>query len=264
MYGIIRKYYKSEDKLEIMETKTLEAIGFTKGEVKVYLALLELGETSTGPVVKKSKVTGSKVYEILNKLIEKGLVSYTIKEKTRYFQASSPRRLMDYVNKKEADLEKRKGEIQAIIPQLESISKSTEKSQTSHTFEGFQGIKTVFNLILEVSKPGEEYYAFSLGEEFNKKFKTFILNYHQKRIKNKIRVKIIASSKERKIFAELSKLSGLKIRYYPNPLPLGVFVFKDYVATFTFKDKPTAFLIKSNQVAESYKNFFTNLWKVSK
>ena len=246
-----------------MDTKILEAIGFTPGEVKVYLALLELGETSTGPLIKKSKITGSKVYEILNKLVEKGLVSYTIKEKTRYFQASSPKRLMDYVNKKEAELEKRKNEIQNIIPQLESISQSTEKSQTSHTFEGFNGMKTVFNLILESLEPGEEYYAFSLGEEFNKKFKTFILNYHQKKIKNKIKVRIIANSKEKKVFADLSKLSGLKIRYYPNPVPLGVFIFKDYVATFTFKEKPTAFLIKSNQVAESYKNFFTNLWKVS-
>lgn len=246
-----------------MDTRTLEAVGLTKGEVRVYLALLELGETSTGPLVKKSKITGSKVYEILNKLVEKGLVSYTIKEKTRHFQAASPKRLMDYLHKKEADLEKRKSEIQVLIPQLESISKSTEKSQTSHTFEGFHGMKTVFNLILESLKPGEEYYAFSLGEEFNKKFKTFILNYHQKRIENKIKVKIIANSKEKKIFADLSKLGGLKIRYYPNPLPLGVFVFKDYVATFTFKGNPTAFLIRSGQVAESYKDFFTNLWKVS-
>ena len=70
-----------------MEPKELLAeIGLTERESKVYLALLELGSTTTGPLVKKSEVPNSKVYEILESLQNKGLVSWITKGKTKYFQ----------------------------------------------------------------------------------------------------------------------------------------------------------------------------------
>ncbi len=247
-----------------MDTKILENVGFTKGEIRVYLALLELGETTTGPIIEKSGITGSKVYEILDKLIDKGLTSYIIKEKTKYFQAASPKRLLDYINKKESELTQQKHNIEKIIPSLESIQKEKQKIQSSQIFEGYRGIRTVLNLILETLKPKEEYYAFALGDQVNdKNVLTFILNHHQRRIKKGIKVKLIADSRKKE-FTKFAKLKGLQLRYYDNPVPLGVFIFKDYVATLTFKDKPTAFLIKSQQIADSYKDFFINLWKNSK
>jgi len=247
-----------------METSILESAGFTKGEIKVYLSLLELDETTTGDIIKKSKITGSKVYEILEKLIEKGLVSYIIKEKTKYFQASSPKRLLDYVDKKERNLNNQKNEIKKLIPQLESKTKLKTTTQSSQIFEGYEGIKTVFNLILESLKSNDEYYAFSLGEELkDKQVELFLQNYHQKRITKKINVKIIAQKNEKELFKELGKLKGIKIKYYKNPVPLGVFIFKDYVATFRFKDHPVCFLIKSEKISNSYKNFFRELWKES-
>ena len=247
-----------------MDTKILESVGFTKGEISVYLSLLRLGETTTGDIIKESGITGSKVYEILDRLIKKGLVSYVIREKTKYFQASSPNRLLDYINKKETELIKQKRYIEGIIPELKSIQESKQKIQSSQIFEGYEGIKTVLNLILESLKSNEEYYAFSIGDEINnERVRLFFQNYHRKRISRKIRVKIIANSR-RSFFRKLSKLKDLQIRYYDNPVPLGVFIFKDYVATLTFREKPTAFLIRSQQIADSYKDFFINLWEKSK
>jgi len=248
-----------------MDIKILEKSGFTQGEIRIYLALLEIGETSTGAIIKKSKITGSKVYEILEKLIEKGLVSYIIRKKTKYFQASSPKRLLDYINKKEQGLKRERKEIESIIPRLEELQKSKQKTQASQIFEGYEGIKTVFSMILENMKKGEEYYAFSIGEELkDENVRLFLQNYHLKRISKKIKVKIIANSNEKKSFSGLSRLKGLEIKYHKNPFPTGVFIFKDYVATLKFKDKPTAFLIKSGQIADSYRSFFEGLWEESK
>ena len=87
-----------------MNTQILEKIGFTKGEIKVYFSLLKLGNTSSGPIIKDSGIAGSKVYEILNKLKNKGLVSETIREKTKHFQASAPSRVLDYINSKEREI----------------------------------------------------------------------------------------------------------------------------------------------------------------
>ena len=44
-----------------MIEEILHQIGLTEGEIKVYLSLLELGSTSTGKIIKKSHISGSKV-----------------------------------------------------------------------------------------------------------------------------------------------------------------------------------------------------------
>ncbi|RMD45562.1 TrmB family transcriptional regulator, partial [Candidatus Pacearchaeota archaeon] len=57
-----------------MHEALLKEIGLTNGETKVYLSLIKIGESTVGPIAKKSGVSLSKIYEILNNLIKKGLV----------------------------------------------------------------------------------------------------------------------------------------------------------------------------------------------
>ena len=75
-------------------------MGLTSGEAKVYVALAEIGSTTVGPIVNKSKVAYSNIYEILNRLIDKGLVSFIIKEKTKYFQAATPNNIKKFLYNK--------------------------------------------------------------------------------------------------------------------------------------------------------------------
>ena len=79
---------------------TLEALGLTKSEISTYLALLDLGPSTTGPLIKKAQIASGKAYIILDKLIEKGLVTYTIISGTKTYQAKDPNRLLDYLNEK--------------------------------------------------------------------------------------------------------------------------------------------------------------------
>ena len=82
----------------------LNKIGLTNNESKIYLSLRILGTTTTGPLIKKSKIHASKVYEGLNRLIEKGLVTYVVKSNTKYFQAVEPERLFDLIEKRREEL----------------------------------------------------------------------------------------------------------------------------------------------------------------
>ena len=108
-----------------MSLAAMKQAGFTDGEIRVYTALLEIGESSTGPIIKKSEITGSKVYEILEKLKAKGLVSHVTKEKTKYFQAAPPKRILDYVEQKEQELRQNKEAIKELLPQLEARQQSS-------------------------------------------------------------------------------------------------------------------------------------------
>ncbi|MBN1385992.1 helix-turn-helix domain-containing protein [Candidatus Woesearchaeota archaeon] len=98
----------------------LAGIGLTNGEARIYLALLELGPTTTGPIIDRAGISSSKVYEILERLMRKDLVSEFTKRRTRYFQASDPRNLFSLLKAQKLELETRERQLKRIIPKLES------------------------------------------------------------------------------------------------------------------------------------------------
>ena len=55
-----------------MHEKLLMDSGLTKNEARVYLTLLKIGKSQSGRIVKEAEISGGKVYETLNKLIDKG------------------------------------------------------------------------------------------------------------------------------------------------------------------------------------------------
>ena len=83
----------------------------TSGESKVYKALVELGETSVGNILKTSGVSHSKIYDILKRLSEKGLVSSINKNGRQFFSAANPRNLLKLANEEEKELDVKKEKI---------------------------------------------------------------------------------------------------------------------------------------------------------
>ena len=57
-----------------MELTELKTIGLTEGEIKLYNALLELGESTRTELSKKSGISPSKIYDVANRLLEKGII----------------------------------------------------------------------------------------------------------------------------------------------------------------------------------------------
>ena len=140
-------------------SEILQKIGLSKGESRVYLKLLELGEAKTGLLSDKAKVSRSKIYEILEKLKEKGLASSVIKENIAYFSAGSPENLKDYIEKRKKDVLDDEKELSDIMPQLLGLNNLKKEKQNSLVYEGYKGIKVVFNQILDELKKNQEYYV---------------------------------------------------------------------------------------------------------
>ena len=67
-----------------MEITKLKKIGLTQGEIKVYLALIKHGAQTKSHLAIKADVSSSKVYEIAERLIKKGLVSSFTKNKIKF------------------------------------------------------------------------------------------------------------------------------------------------------------------------------------
>jgi HTH-type transcriptional regulator, sugar sensing transcriptional regulator len=246
--------------MEKINTKIFEDLGFTKNEIKIYFHLLKFGESTTGPIIKETKISASKAYINLDKLISKGLVSFIIKKKTKYFQANLPEKLLEYIEEKEKIINNRKNKIKKIIPELKKLNKARNKEENAQMFIGTEGLKSIFNIILENLKEGEEYYSFSQGEVENKELSLFYIKHHQKRILKKIKVKLIADPQVKDTVKKLP-IKYLSVKYIKDPFPLGTIIFKDYVINYTVDSNPVGYLIKSEKISKTYKLFFEDVWK---
>lgn len=248
-----------------MDIKILEEIGFTRGEIKVYLALIQLGESTIGPISKKAKVTPAKVYPILDKLKEKGLITHVIKSGTKYFQALNPNRILDYIENKEKGLQAQKTEIKDLIPTLVSQQES-EAKQYATIYESYNGIKTLYDEILDyLHKNHEDFLGVTLGEEYtSKQANLFFKNYDAKRRELKIKTRLIGLEPQRKFLEkEYGEDSNVEIKYLRHAVPTGLIIWEDKVATLLWHGVPSAFVIHSKPNAEAYRKFFNDMWKIA-
>lgn len=91
-----------------MNVKALKEIGLTETEIKVYLALLNLGTTSAGKIFHETGVYRKNLYDALSKLIDKGLVTYVKENKIKFFQTKNPDNLFNYLDEQKSKIEEKK------------------------------------------------------------------------------------------------------------------------------------------------------------
>jgi sugar-specific transcriptional regulator TrmB len=87
------------------EFELFEELGLSKNESKVYSVLVKFGKLSAGESSSKSGVPYGRIYDVLNSLINKGIVKI-IPEKTKKFIPSSPEFLLKLIHDKKDILEK--------------------------------------------------------------------------------------------------------------------------------------------------------------
>jgi len=236
-----------------MDEQIFLDLGFTKAEAKVYLALLEIGQTTAGKVLNKTELQNSTVHKVLNKLVSKGYVSFVVKSKTHHYQATDPENLLKLI-------EERRARFAAVLPMLKVLQKPVEK-QEAEVFEGIKGFKNMLTKFIDGGKRGDEYLFFSFDTENPDDFDN-VYNYYKEfeveRDNLGIVTKGIAPSRLK------SKFKGRKVKnvkFIDYPVPLNISVFKDRVIMTPWEHKQVSFLIQSRQLAESFRQYFYSIWE---
>ncbi|MBI4162182.1 MAG: helix-turn-helix domain-containing protein [Candidatus Aenigmarchaeota archaeon] len=249
-----------------MELEVLKQIGLSEGEIKVYFALLELESSTVGRIIEKAGVPDSKIYSILDKLKDKGLVSFVIKNNVKHFQASDPKNILRLLNEKEKAIRLQKKELEEkIIPEIEKRRKLTEEKQEAVVYESMEGLRAAFDYMLGVMGKNGNYQVFVIGEALKQKRVIDFMNAFNKRRMALGAIGRRLSNNE--FMYELKKYYNFKnvpMRFTEQKLPLGVFIFRDHVMTVIWEEVPTAFVIKSRKNYEHYKDFFEDVWKNAK
>lgn len=235
----------------------LQKLGLTKGESKVYLSLLKLGNSKVGKVVKESGVSYSKVYDILDRLAQKGLVSTSLQKNVRHYQAVEPYRLKEFIEKKEAEVLDQKQTLKKIMKDLVSLASSQERSR-AEVFLGVQGLRTASEVLLnEKEKVLRFFYP-----EPNEQASTFYKRLYPKFKAKGMQLRGIGSTKYRP--KRLLLPSHVKIRFVDYPVPGTIDVIADKVLIISWEGQITSVMIHSKEVANYFKTYFDGVWAQAK
>lgn len=246
-----------------MVESALRQIGLTAGEIRVYLSLLELGSSTTGNITKHAGISGSKVYEVLDRLQEKGLASSVTKNNVKHFDAAGPERILDYLEEKKESIEQEKTAVRRIIPEL-ILKRQTSAESEVKVFTGWDGLKTANRDIIDTLEKGEEWLEMGLTTQ-PKAWERHFNKEQQERASKGIVHKALINEQYRAVYETRRKLPHTEYRFLPKELemPTSTEIYADRVLIFILlREEPMAIMIRSEAVAESYRKYFYLMWEL--
>lgn len=240
-----------------MDFKELEILGLTKGGIKVYSAILSNGISSINSIHERTGLERRAIYDIINKLIEKGLITYAIEKGKRKFQCAPPNKLIEELNTKKQEILN----FEKIIPSIKKIYNSSKSKINSEVFRGAEGIKAVWEDMLNY----KEIYWIGSGRYIPKMYPGFFEGWNKRRIKLKVKMfNLIRHELMKKVKPfQLEYVKFLPDEFSGNPTVIGIYGNK--VVNFLLGDQLFAFSIENKELADNYRRYHKYLWdKIAK
>ncbi|MAG75329.1 MAG: hypothetical protein CL811_01105 [Colwelliaceae bacterium] len=253
--------------MEDKHIQGLEKIGLTKPEAKVYLALIELKESQTGPLSEKSGIPSSNIYPLLKSLQDKGFVNYRMQNNIKIFMPSSPQIIKEAFKEKQKNLLEEEKEIETLIESLQSKQAQSESFSKYRYHEGIRNIHSIWSGLKEELKtmPKEKPILMYTGTK--KAYESLLGLYeefHKERVKQKIHYKIIYPLEESKVAKRRKKqLAEVKFAKLENEAEWAIINNKLIIQYITQK-VPRAFVIEDKIFAETFRQVFNQVWQTAK
>lgn len=240
--------------------KTLSDLGLDKKKSAVLVALLHYGPQSGREVAKAARIERTTTYGILKNLVAKGFVSSSSEKGALMFQSLEPEALIDYIERIRLNLDERKKEIKAALPELKSLRKKRDIFPRVHFFEGRAGIKQAYEDALKNNR--EKVILEFAGAEalFKLMGREWADHFVDKRVRLGIACRAIAPDADWGRYAKnldaktnrVTKLIPEKYRF-----DIAIDIYDNKVALFSFsKEEPVAVIIEDDTIANAVRTLF--------
>ena len=236
----------------------LEEFGFTASEERVYLTLAGIGETVASDVIKRTRLHRATVYDVLERLIGKGFVSFAIRDNVKVYSVNDSSKFLDVVLEEKRAVEKKEKRVLEVVKKLKKLEKGLGEKSVARVFVGSEGQKVVMNDIIEV---GKSFVVFGSEGRFVEELKDYTEQWARKREEKKIKARIIMAKGSRVPAWKLNKIRFVGKEYCS---PTSTFVYGNKVAMFMNDDAVTVVVVESERLAKSYGSYFGILWRLGR
>jgi sugar-specific transcriptional regulator TrmB len=215
------------------------ALGLSTNEEKIYTTLIKLGKSSASELSREGEVPYGKIYEVLARLEQKGLVQI-IPEQTKKFKATSPEVLINIINKKEEEFKKLKEEANKL--------KKFYEFDKEEPVQIARGLKNFYKIL----KHSPEAEQFSYSIKWSSEYKPQHILENKKLIKKGIKPKVLARINE-----ETKENINKWLKHYKE-----IKKIENEGVAIDINDKHVLIiLIKQNTIIEIKDKAFSNIMK---
>lgn len=237
-----------------MLTKILQNIGLTSKEAQVYLANLEVGLAPVSTIALRAKMNRVTSYDILEKLIQKGLVSFVTKDKIKYFCATDPELVVN-------DFQSKTKALEQALPDLKRLHGDTTHPRV-HYYEGVEGIKRIY---ADTLTSQTEILNYCNSQEIRNFWPGYDEEYVKERAKRKIYLRGIAphdhygqevQSQDQESYREIRLVSKEQFNFTNE-----INIYENKVAIISCKSELIGMIIESPEIANTQRSIFKMVWE---
>jgi len=243
-----------------MITNDLEKLGFTSEEVKAYIALLETGGGFASTIARKAQAHRVTTYNTLENLQKKGYVRVSKKAGIKFYYPVNPKVILNQI-------ENTYNTAKTLIPELIDLQNTASFKPKIQFFEGYEGVQTIFNDILESAGEVLGYTNFQVAEEM---MKSYLHEYGDRALKLKKKHRLLCPNDDfhkefiPKNLRERLNAGVLEI-FAVNPTYFLFknlqYIYEDKVAIISMdKDEMIGVIIESKTNAETNRSIFNLAW----
>jgi sugar-specific transcriptional regulator TrmB len=243
-----------------MLERDLIEIGLNEKEAKVYLASLELGQSTVQDIAKKAGVNRATTYFVIEALMKSGLMSSFHKGKKQYFVAADPDRLVEVLEQEKNVIEKREENLKKLLPQLESI-KMKHEGPVVRYFEGKEGIAAMVDEFLKTKKTtiNMAYSVDAINRVFSEKERE---KWRSRRLERGIETKTIYTYRKGEL-PEIPNTNRIKIPFEKFPVSSDIAIYDDKVRIASLGNRLTGIIIEDKEIAKSLKAILDLAWEAA-
>ncbi|GEM_PF-5177265 len=243
-----------------------EKAGFTGGEAKILEAISIKKQLKAGEIIKITALQSSTVYHVLDGLKNEGLLSVTIKNNIKYYNAVSLDEIMDYIDKKVKSLESIKINLKNL---KDSFSQSEKEVSLTKIYEGYNGFLSAYKEAISSLKKEDTIFVFVLSKYSGDVERVKLVKDMMRRLREEKNIKLNAIISETDKFSvgkDHEKAYKTEVKYIKSEFiyPAVTHIVGDYVLIGISSSQPSGILIKDAVASKSYRNLFFDLWKIAK
>jgi len=244
---------------KLMYSETLQELGLSPNEARIYESLLEFGEASVSDIATHANIHRRDVYDVMNRLVEKGFVSPVLGKKDAHYVPVEPVKFREIIEEKKTKLEK-------ILPGMLNLFESKKVEEGLYIYKGVEGHK---NFLRDELKTKDTIYTIGAkGMWTDPHPNPVVQNFVEESKKRGLKFQILFDAATKEQYKKVSKQSNVTYRFLPKKYstPTALDIYDDRVVTITGKnlDEPqedtTVFMMVSQRVADSYRQWFQFIW----
>ncbi len=203
------------------------------------------------------------VYDKIEQLMSKGLVTHIYRGAKKFFQATPPEKLKHYLQDKRQELHAQEKAVDALLPQLVAMANLPKEDTFVEVFKGKEGLKYFLKDIMATAK--EVLVTGIDDQKYQEALPVFMQQYFRELKSKNIKERVITLKKRGVFLFKPQLASTTEYRFLEEKQfnPTNTFVYGNKVVMVSWGTPVTAVMIKNKEIAETYRSHFEHLWRIA-